>query len=139
MKTILRGLLAGLLAGLVLVCLLFVDDVPGKQLVFVARWFDPGGEGASAWAGALQLLILAGLTGGIFGDILYRWGTSLTRLLLLGLIAGLVWWFIVVLLVAIVVERLEFSAYDTLLYLALSLLYGMLLGNLYAKLGKSAR
>lgn len=139
MDSIRRGLLAGLLAGLLLVSLLFIDDVPGKQLAFVAQWFAPGGGGASAWEGALQLLVLGGLVGGLFGATLRRRPVPLTRLLLLGLAVGVIWWLVLVLLLAIVVQRLEFSTYAMLLYLALSLLYGLMLGSLYALLAQGAR
>lgn len=125
----LRGLRAGALAGLLLVGLFFVDYGPATNLSTVARWFALDGHPWSKVVGALLLVILGGLFGGVF-RLIVRWSGSLLQSVLAGLVAGLCWWVVLVLLLSMALRHIQQSPYGMLFWLVMSLLYGLVLGSL---------
>jgi len=131
MQSIRRGLLAGTLAGLLLVGLLFIDEGPGNQFSLVARAFALGDDSGSKGVSALLLIGLGGLLGGLFGLLLRHRAVSHAQSLCAGLVVGVGWWVVLFGLLGALVQRLPFSLYSLLLYLVLSLVYGMILGSLY--------
>jgi hypothetical protein len=134
MRSIRYGLLAGGLAGLLLVGLLFYDEGPSNQLIFVAQSFGLDGHGASRGAAALLLLILGTIIGGLFGALLRQPSISRGKALLCGLVAGVLWWAILYLLLGVVVQRLAFPLYLLMLYLVVSLVYGLALSSVFVSL-----
>ena len=132
MQSMRHGFLAGTLAGLLLVLLLFFDQGPSDQLILVAQSLGLDGRGWSKGVAALVVLALAVLIGGLFGVLLRRQAASRARLIFCGLAAGALWWAALYLLLGGVVQRLTFSLYTLMLYLLLSLIYGLVLGNIYA-------
>ncbi|HEY4383313.1 MAG TPA: hypothetical protein VGN34_02400 [Ktedonobacteraceae bacterium] len=131
----LRGLRAGALAGLLLVGLLFVDYGPATNLSTVARWFALDGHPWSKVIGALLLLLLGGLFGGVF-RLIVRWPGSLRQSVLAGLVAGLCWWVVLVLLLSTAFRHIQQSLYGMLFWLVMSLLYGLVLGSLSGQVQK---
>jgi hypothetical protein len=132
----LRGLRAGALAGLLLVGLFFVDYGPATNLLTIARWFVLDGNPWSKVIGALLLIMLGGLFGGLFG-VAVRWSGSLLPVMAAGLMAGLCWWVVLVLLLSTVLRHIQQSPYGTLFWLVTSLLYGLILGSLYGQFQKT--
>lgn len=130
--TFLRGLRGGALAGLLLVSLFFVDYGPATNLSMVARWFALDGNPWSKVIGALLLVTLGGLFGGLFGIAIRRFGSQL-HVMLAGLVAGLCWWVVLVLLLSTALRHIQQSPYGTVFWLVTSLLYGLVLGSLYGQ------
>jgi len=128
----LRGLRAGALAGLLLVGLFFVDYGPATNLSTVARWFALDGNLGSKVMGALFLVTLGAIFGGLFGVAVRRSG-SLLHMVAAGLVAGLCWWVVLILLLSTVLRHIQQSPYGTLFWLVTSLLYGLVLGSLYGQ------
>ena len=122
----LRGLRAGALAGLLLVGLFFVDYGPATNLSTVARWFALDGNPCSKVIGALFLVVLGGLFGGLF-SVAVRASGSLLHVVATGLVAGLCWWGVLVLLLSTVLRHIQQSPYGTVFWLITSLLYGVML------------
>ena len=124
-----RGLYAGALAGLLLVGLFFVDYGPATNLSAIAHWIALDGISWSKVIGAILLVALGGIFGGLFGIAVRRSG-SLLRLVVAGLVAGFCWWVILVLLLSTVLRHIQQSPYGMLFWLVISLLYGLVLGSL---------
>ena len=131
MHSIRYGLLSGALAGVLLVLLLFFDEGPGNQFMFIAQTLGLDGRGGSRGLAALVMFILAIIVGGLFGALLRRPSASRGLSLLWGLAVGILWWAVVFVLLGDVVRRLQFPLYWLLLYLVLSLVYGLVLGSVY--------
>ncbi|HEU5200517.1 MAG TPA: DUF6789 family protein [Ktedonobacterales bacterium] len=138
MQSIRHGLLAGTLAGVLLLGLLFFDQGPADQFILVAQTFGLDGHDASKWLAALLMFALAVILGGIFGALLHRPTISRLQSLLWGAAVGVVWWAVLFVLLGNIVERLPFALYTLLLYLLLCLVYGVVLGSVYATIHKRA-
>jgi hypothetical protein len=132
MRNIRYGLLAGALAGVLLVALLYVDEGPANQLILVAQTFGLDGRGASKVVAAGLILALGTLIGGLFGILLRQRPLSRGNALVWGLAAGVLWWAVLFVLLGDVIQRLVFPPYGMMLYLALSLVYGLVLGSIYS-------
>jgi hypothetical protein len=131
MHNLFRGFLAGLMAGLVLALLFFVDSGPGANLHIVAKWFALDSKGAGAYAGFVLLIILGGLFGLAFGALQRGREMTLARAVLSGLVLGVAWLVILMLLLGSLVGHVTLGLYRIMLYLVDSLLYGLLTGSLY--------
>ncbi len=127
------GLLAGAFAALLLVFLLFFDEGPGDQLTFVAQALGLDSRAESRWVAALLIFALGAILGALFGAF-WRRAIPRRRALLGGLAVGALWWAVLFVLLGGVVQRLSFPLYPTLLYLVLSLIYGLVLASIYATL-----
>jgi hypothetical protein len=136
MRSIRYGLLAGALAALLLVCLLFIDEGPANQLIFVAQSFGLDGRGTSKLVAALLIFVLGAIIGGLFGAFRRQPSSSRGQTLLWGLGAGVIWWAVLYVFFGSVVQRLSLSLYLLMLYLVVSLVYGLVLGSIYASLQK---
>jgi hypothetical protein len=134
MRSIRYGLLAGALAGLLLVALLFFDEGPTNQLLFVAQSFGLDGHAGNRWIAALVMLALGAIIGMLFGTLHRQPAFSRGRALLWGAIIGIAWWAALFVFLSLVVQRLPFSLYPLMLYLAVSLVYGLALGSVYTTL-----
>jgi len=132
-QTVQRGLRAGALAGLLLVGLFFVDYGPATSLTTIARWFALDGNPWSKLLGALLLVIVGAIFGGLFAALVGLWSPSLWHSVLLGLVTGLGFWVLLVLLLSTVVWHIQQSLYGMLFWLVISLLYGLVLGSLYGQ------
>jgi hypothetical protein len=128
-----RGLRAGALAGLLLVGIFFVDYGPATNLSTIARWFALDGNAWSKLIGAILLVMVGAVFGGLFGIALRSRLLSLSQSVLVGLVAGLCWWVVLVLLLSTAVRHIQQSPYGMLFWLMTSLLYGLALGSLYGK------
>lgn len=137
MRAIRQGFLAGALAGILLVALLFMDEGPANQLLGIAQALAFAPTGASRWVVALLVVALGIVIGGGFGVLLRGQAVSRLRAILWGLAVGLGGWVVVVLLLGEAVRRLQFSLYPFLLSIILCLLYGLVLGSVYATLRQS--
>ena len=134
-----RGGLAGAIGGVIVAAAFFVDYGPGASLHQVARWFAVDFGAAGLALGAVILVLLGALFGALFGRAVARWGTvTLGRAELVGVVAGIVWWVIVPMLFGSVVRQQPVSVYGMLLFLALALLYGVVLGNVFVTLQERA-
>jgi hypothetical protein len=131
MNNLRRGLLAGLIAGLVLALLFFVDSGPGANLHTVAKWFALDSKGTGAYTGFILLSILGGLFGLAFGAFQRGREMTLSRAVLSGLLLGVAWLVILVLLLGSLVSHISLGLYRTMLFLTTSLLYGLLTGSMY--------
>ena len=125
-----RGLRAGAFAGLLLVGIFFIDYGPANNLTAIARWFALDENGWSKVIGAILLVALGTLFGGLFG-LVFRRSRTLLQSILGGLATGLCWWVVLVLLLSIVVRHMPQSTYGLLFWFIMSLLYGLALGSLY--------
>ena len=130
-RTVQHGVRAGALAGLLLVGMFFVDYGPAMNLVTVAHWFALDGNAWSKLIGALLLVVLGALFGGLFGVVVHTRSLSFPQSVFVGLATGLLWWVVLVLLLAVVVRHSQQSLYGTLFWLVVSLLYGLVLGSLF--------
>lgn len=139
MRSVRYGLLAGGLAGLLLVGLLFYDEGPSNQLIFVAQSFGLDGHGGSRGIAALLVLVLGTIIGGCFGALLRQPSLSRGWSLLWGLVAGVLWWAILYIFLGVVVQRLSFPFYILMLYLVVSLVYGLALSSVYVGLQERRR
>src|SRR5690348_12696915 len=126
-----RGLRAGALAGLLLVGIFFVDYGPANNLSTIARWLALDGNAWSKLIGAILLVIGGAVFGGRFAVLVRLWSPSLFHPVLVGLVTGLCWWVLLVLLLSTGVRHIQQSLYGTLFWLVTSLLYGLVLGSLY--------
>jgi hypothetical protein len=133
MNYLFRGFLAGLMAGLVLALLFFVDSGPGANLHIVAKWFALDNKGTGAYAGFVLLIILGGLFGLAFGAFQRGREMTLARAVLSGLVLGVAWLVILVLLLGSLVSHVTLGLYRNMLFLVDSLLYGLLTGYMYYK------
>ena len=130
-RTVQHGVRAGALAGLLLVGMFFVDYGPATNLVMVAHWFALDGNAWSKLIGALLLVVLGALFGGLFGVVVHTRSLSFPQSVFVGLVTGLLWWVVLVLLLGVVVRHIQQSLYATLFWLVVSLLYGLVLGSLF--------
>ncbi len=131
MDSLRKGLFAGLIAGLVLALLYFVDYGPGTNLHTVAKWFALDSKNAGGYIGFVLLLILGALFGLAFGAIQRGREVTLTRAIISGLILGIAWFVILVLLLGTIVGHVTLGPYGFMLFITTSLLYGLLVGMLY--------
>ena len=131
MDSLRKGLFAGLIAGLVLALLYFVDYGPGTNLHTVAKWFGLDSKDAGGYSGFVLLLILGALFGLAFGAFQRGREVTLTRAIISGLILGIAWFVILVLLLGTIVGHVTPGLYGFMLFIATSLLYGLLVGMLY--------
>jgi len=131
MDSIRKGLFAGLLAGLVLALLYFVDYGPGANLHTVSRWFALDSKGAGEYIGFILLIILGALFGLAFGTFQRGREISLARTVLLGLLLGVAWFVILVLLLGIIIAHVALGIYGFMFFIVTSLLYGLLVGYMY--------
>ena len=136
MDSLRKGLFAGLTAGLVLALLYCVDYGPGTNLHTVAKWFGLDSKDAGGYIGFVLLLILGGLFGLAFGAFQRGVGTrfiasTLTRAIIAGLILGVAWFVILVLLLGTIVGHVTPGPYGFMLFIVTSLLYGLLVGYMY--------
>jgi uncharacterized protein YacL len=125
-----RGLRAGAGSGLLLVGVFFVDYGPATNLTTVAHWVALSGNAFSKVIGAILLIVLGTLFGGLFGLVMRHQPTSLARAIVVGLLTGLLWWVVLVLLVSSLLWHIQQSPYGMLFWLMVSLLYGLVLGSL---------
>lgn len=132
------GLRAGACSGLLLVAVFFVDYGPATNLASVARWFWLDGNAWSKLIGALLVLALATLVGGIFGVATRSRTLSLSQSIMVGLLAGIIGWVILVLLLAMLVRHIQFAPYAMLYWIIVSLFSGLILGSLFAQFEKRA-
>lgn len=128
--TVQRGLRAGALAGLLLLGVFFADYGPATNLTTVARWVALNGNAFSKVIGAIVLIVLGALFGGLFGLVMRKQPVSLARSIVVGLLTGLVWWVVLVLLVSDLLWHINQSPYGMMFWLMVSLLYGLVLGSL---------
>src|SRR6266536_6186369 len=126
-----RGRRAGALAGLLLVGIFFVDYGPATSLTTIARWFALDGNPWSKLIGAILLVMVGAVFGGLFAALVRLWSPSQFNSVPIGLVAGLCWWGLLVLLLSTAVRHIQQSLYGTLFWLVISLLYGLVLGSLY--------
>ncbi len=140
-STIQRGLLAGVASGLLLVGVFFADYGPATNLTTVAHWVALSGNAFSKVLGALLLIVLGTLSGGLFGLVMRSQPASLARSIVVGLLTGLLWWIVLVLLVSELLWHIQMSPYSMLFWLMVSLLYGLVLGSLAGNMaqGEEAR
>lgn len=136
MDSLRKGLFAGLTAGLVLALLYCVDYGPGTNLHTVAKWFGLDSKNAGGYIGFVLLLILGALFGLAFGAFQRGVGTqfiasALTRAIIAGLILGVAWFVILVLLLGTIVGHVTPGPYGFMLFIVTSLLYGLLVGYMY--------
>lgn len=131
MDSLRKGLFSGLIAGLVLALLYFVDYGPGTNLHTVAKWFALDSKDAGGYSGFVLLLILGALFGLAFGAFQHGREDTLTRAIISGLILGIAWFVILVLLLGTIVGHVTPGLYGFMLFIATSLLYGLLVGVLY--------
>jgi hypothetical protein len=122
---------AGALAGLLLIGIFFVDYGPATNLSTVARWFALDGTPWSKLIGAILLVVLGAVFGGLFAALVLLRSPSLLHSVLVGLLTGLGFWVLLVLLLSTGVRHIQQSPYGTLFWLMTSLLYGLALGSLY--------
>ena len=137
--TVQRGLRDGALAGLLLVGVFFADYGPATNLTTVARWVALNGNTFSKVIGAIVLIVLGSLFGGLFGLVMHRYGSqpvSLGRSIVAGLLTGLVWWVVLVLLVSGLLWHINQSPYGVMFWLMISLLYGLVLGSLAGRMAQ---
>jgi hypothetical protein len=139
MRSIRSGFLAGALAGLLLVALLFFDEGPTNQLLFVAQSLGLDSHAGSKGIAALLMLALGAIIGALFGAFRRQSTFARGRALLWGAVVGIVWWAALFVFLGLVVQRLPFSLYLLMLYLAVSLVYGLALGSVYTTLQQRAR
>jgi hypothetical protein len=134
-----RGGLAGAIGGVIVAAALFVDYGPGANLHQVARWFGVDFGAAGLALGAVILALFGALFGALFSRAASRWGAvTLGRAVLAGVVTGIVWWIIVPVLFGSVVRQQPVSLYGMLFFLALALLYGVVLGNVFVTLQERA-
>lgn len=133
MNYLFRGFLAGLMASLVLALLFFVDSGPGANLHIVAKWFALDSKSTGVYAGFVLLIILGGLSGLAFGAFQRGREMTLSRAVLSGLVLGVAWLVILVLLLGSLVSHISLGLYRNMLFLVDSLLYGLLTGYMYYK------
>ncbi len=143
MDSLRKGLFAGLTAGLVLALLYCVDYGPGTNLHTVAKWFGLDSKDAGGYIGFVLLLILGALFGLAFGAFQRGVGylsprqgsrfiaSTLTRAIIAGLILGVAWFVILVLLLGTIVGHVTPGPYGFMLFIVTSLLYGLLVGYMY--------
>jgi uncharacterized protein YacL len=129
-STVKLGVRAGALAGLLLVGLFFTDYGPATNLNTVAHWVALSGNAFSKVIGALLLIVLGALFGGFFGLVMRRQPTTLARFIVVGLLTGLLWWGVLVLLVSGLLWHIQQSPYGVLFWLITSLVYGLVLGSI---------
>ncbi len=80
------------MAGLLLVGLFFVDYGPATTLSTVARWFALDGNPWSKLIGAILLVALGGVFGGIFGIAVGRQPRPPLQSILFGVICAKLTW-----------------------------------------------
>ena len=131
MHSLRKGLFAGAIAGLVLALLYFVDYGPGANLHTAAKWFGLDSKGAGGFIGFVLLIVLGALFGLAFGALQRGREITLTRAVVSGLILGVAWFVILVLLLGIIVGHVTLGPYGVMLFIVTSLLYGLLVGALY--------
>jgi hypothetical protein len=129
MMHIRRGLVAGFLAGSLVALLFFVDYGPGANLATIAHWFALAGTGVDKLLGFVLLSILGAIFGLLFEAIFGRWVSTMSQVMLAGLATGVVWWVVVFLLLGTVIRHHSQSMYGMMLFLMVSLLYGLALGS----------
>jgi hypothetical protein len=135
-QAIQRGLRAGALAGLLLIGIFFINYGPATNLTTIARWFALDGNAWSKLIGAIFLVVLGAVFGGLFGAFVRLWSPSLFHSVLVGLVTGLGFWVLLVLFLSTGVRHIQQSLYGTLFWLVTSLLYGLVLGSLYGTFQK---
>jgi hypothetical protein len=126
-----HGLRAGALAGLLMVGLFFVDDGPATNLSMVAHWFALDLGTWSKLIGAILLVLLGMLFGGLMSAFTRTRSLSLVQGLAVGVVTGLLWWAVLVLLLGTLIRHTQQSPYGWLFWFVTSLLYGLVLGGLY--------
>jgi hypothetical protein len=137
-RTLPTGLKAGACSGLLLVALFFVDYGPATSLASLARWFMLNDNAWSKLIGALLVLALATLSGALFGAATRGRILSRSQSLMMGLLAGVLWWVILVLLLAMLVRHIQFSLFAMLYWIIVSLFFGLVLGSLFARFEQRA-
>ncbi len=128
-----QGLRSGMLAGLLLVGLLFVDYGPATNLTTVARLFALDAGNWNKLIGAVLLVVLGALFGGLYA-IIFRRALGAFHFILPGLATGLCWWVLLILLLATAIRHIQQSPYGMLLWFVISLFYGLTLASLYRQL-----
>lgn len=134
--TVQRGLRDGALAGLLLVGVFFADYGPATNLTTVARWVALNGNAFSKVIGAIVLIVLGAIFGGLFGLVMRNQPASLARSIVVGLLTGLLWWVVLVLLVSGLLWHINQSPYGVMFWLMISLLYGLVLGSLAGRMAQ---
>jgi hypothetical protein len=136
MRSIRNGLLAGASAGILMITLLFFDEGPGNQLTLVAQSLGLDGHEGSKWLTVLIVFVVGALIGGLFGALLRQPSPSRGQAACWGLIAGALWWAVLFIFLGNIVQQLSLSLYLLMLYLVISLVYGLTLGSVYSSLQK---
>lgn len=96
----------------------------------MAHWVALSGNSFSKVIGALLLIVLGALFGGFFGLVMRRQPATLARFIVVGLLTGLLWWGVLVLLVSGLLWHIQQSPYGVLFWLITSLVYGLVLGSI---------
>ena len=130
MRTLRQGLLVGLSAGFFAALLFIVDYGPANSLHTVARWLGLDSSGSGRFVGFVLMLLLGAIFGSLFVVVTGRRNISLGRSLLLGLLTGVVWWFMVAFVLGDIVNHLRVDFGSWLFTFIPLLVYGLLLGSL---------
>ena len=105
--------------------------MPTHALLAASQWFALDSKSAGAYTGFVLLIILGGLFGLAFATFQRDRKITLSRAVLSGLVLGVAWLVILVLLLGSLVSHVSLDLYRIMLFLATSLLYGLLTGYMY--------
>src|SRR6266568_3038085 len=122
-----EGARAGALSGLLIAFMLFVNYGPGNELGFVARWLGLGSFPQTKLLGFVLVVASGALFGLLFGLLMSRSRFDFLRIMLFGLLTGLLWWLVLPVLFGLLIRRESLALYTLLLFLVLGLLYGLVL------------
>src|SRR6266705_778288 len=93
-RSLSEGVLAGTFSGLLIAVMLFVNYGPGNELGFVARWLGLGSFPQAKLLGFVIVIASGALLGLLFGWLLSRVHFDLLRIMLAGMLTGLLWWLV---------------------------------------------
>lgn len=135
-RTLRQGLFAGWLAGFLIALLFLIDGGPGQSLHTVARWFALDSQEVGKFVGFLLLLIIGGVFGLLFAVVAKRSRPTLGRWLLIGLVIGVIWWFLIALVIGTGINHVRLNLGSFLFSIIPLLVYGVLLGSIAWKWDK---
>lgn len=129
-KRLRQGMLAGLCAGFFAALLFVVDYGPANSLHRVASWLALDSPAVGRFVGFLLMLILGAIFGALFVILGRERAVTLGRMLGLGLLTGVIWWVVVVLLLGAVINHVGLDFGSWLFSFIPLLVYGLLLSSL---------